>query len=123
MAKNVLIVDDSATMRKIIMRSIRQAGIETVDFHEAANGSQALAAVEATAFDLVLSDVDMPNMSGLEFVKALAAKFETPPPIVMITTTGSEEVLDQALQHGAVDYLRKPFTTEQIQRVLGSLLQ
>jgi two-component system, chemotaxis family, chemotaxis protein CheY len=123
MAKKVLIVDDSATMRKIIMRSIRQAGIETADFREAADGVAGLEAAGTAAFDLILSDVNMPNMNGLEFVKALTAKFGTPPPIVMITTEGSEEVVKQALQHGAIDYLRKPFTTDQVQEVLGPLLK
>lgn len=123
MGKNVLIVDDSATMRKIIMRGIRQAGIEVADFKEAGDGVEGMKAVEAGTFDLILSDVNMPNMNGLDFVKAVKAKLGTPPPIVMITTEGSEEVVREALSRGAKGYLKKPFTPEKIQEVIGPLLQ
>ena len=123
MAKNVLIVDDSATMRKIIMRGIRQAGIEVADFKEAGDGVEGMKAVEAGKFDLILSDVNMPNMNGLDFVKAVTQKLGTPPPIVMITTEGSEEVVKEAMSRGARGYLKKPFTPEKIQEVLGPLLK
>jgi two-component system, chemotaxis family, chemotaxis protein CheY len=122
MAKNVLIVDDSATMRKIIMRGLRQAGIENAEFEEAGDGVEGMKAVEGAAFDLILTDVNMPNMNGLDFVKALSAKLGTPPPIVMITTEGSDEVIRAALQSGAKGYLKKPFTAEQIQQVIGPFL-
>ena len=123
MAKNVLIVDDSATMRKIIMRGIRQAGIEVADFKEASDGVEGMKAVEAGKFDLILSDVNMPNMNGLDFIKAVTQKLGTPPPIVMITTEGSEEIVKEALSRGAKGYLKKPFTPEKIQEVLGPLLK
>jgi two-component system, chemotaxis family, chemotaxis protein CheY len=122
MAKNVLIVDDSATMRKIVMRGLRQAGIENAEFEEAADGIEGLKAVERARFDLILTDVNMPNMNGLDFVKALSSKLADPPPIVMITTEGSNEVIEEALQCGAKGYLRKPFTPEQIQQVIGPFL-
>ncbi len=122
MGKNVLIVDDSATMRKIIMRGIRQAGIEHADFKEARDGVEGLKAVEAAKFDLILSDVNMPNMNGLDFVKALASKLGSLPPVVMITTEGSDDVIKEAMSRGAKGYLKKPFTPEQIQEVLGPFL-
>lgn len=123
MTKNVLIVDDSATMRKIIMRGIRQAGIDNAEFQEAGDGVQGLEALDGATFDLILSDVNMPNMNGLDFVKELSSKLESPPPIVMITTEGSEEVINEAMTRGANGYLKKPFTPEKIQEVLGPLLQ
>jgi two-component system chemotaxis response regulator CheY len=123
MAKNILIVDDSATMRKIIMRGIRQAGIDNADFKEAGDGVEGLQAVAAGAFDLILSDVNMPNMNGLDFVKAVAEKLGTPPPIVMITTEGSDEIVREAMSRGATGYLRKPFTPEKIQEVIGPFLK
>ncbi|HEB54608.1 MAG TPA: response regulator [bacterium] len=123
MTKNVLIVDDSATMRKIIMRGIRQAGIDNAEFKEASDGVEGLAAVEGGSFDLILSDVNMPNMNGLDFVKEVSAKISSPPPIVMITTEGSEEVVNEAMSRGANGYLKKPFTPEKIQEVIGPLLQ
>jgi two-component system chemotaxis response regulator CheY len=123
MAKNILIVDDSATMRKIIMRGLRQAGIENADFKEAGDGVEGMAAVDAGSFDLILSDVNMPNMNGLDFVKAISAKMPVPPPIVMITTEGSEEIVKEAMSRGAKGYLRKPFTPEKIQEVIGPFVK
>jgi len=123
MTKNVLIVDDSATMRKIIMRGIRQAGIDNAEFKEAGDGVEGMQAVEAGQFDLILSDVNMPNMNGLDFVREVTGKLENPPPIVMITTEGSEEVIGEAMSRGANGYLKKPFTPEKIQEVLGPLLK
>jgi two-component system chemotaxis response regulator CheY len=123
MAKNILIVDDSATMRKIIMRGIRQAGIDNADFKEAGDGVEGLQAIAAGTFDLILSDVNMPNMNGLDFVKAVAEKLGTPPPIVMITTEGSDEIVREAMSRGATGYLRKPFTPEKIQEVIGPFLK
>lgn len=122
MTKSVLIVDDSATMRKIIMRGIRQAGIENAEFTEAGDGVEGLAAVDSRQFDLILSDVNMPNMNGLEFVREVSDKLDAPPPIVMITTEGSEEVISEAMSRGANGYLKKPFTPEKIQEILGPLL-
>ena len=122
MTKNVLIVDDSATMRKIIMRGIRQAGIDNAEFKEAGDGVEGLQAVEGGTFDLILSDVNMPNMNGLDFVREVSGKLDAPPPIVMITTEGSEEVISEAMSRGANGYLKKPFTPEKIQEVLGPLL-
>jgi two-component system chemotaxis response regulator CheY len=123
MTKNVLIVDDSATMRKIIMRGIRQAGIDNAEFEEAGDGVEGMQAVEGGQFDLILSDVNMPNMNGLDFVREVTGKLENPPPIVMISTEGSEEVISEAMSRGANGYLKKPFTPEKIQEVLGPLLQ
>lgn len=122
MTKNVLIVDDSATMRKIIMRGIRQAGIDVADFKEAGDGVEGLKALEGETFDLILSDVNMPNMNGLDFVKEVSGNVQSPPPIVMITTEGSEEVINEAMARGAKGYLQKPFTPEKIQEVIGPFL-
>ena len=123
MAKNILIVDDSATMRKIIMRGLRQAGIENAEFKEAGDGMEGLKAMEGTTFDLVLSDVNMPNMNGLDFIKAVKERMPTPPPIVMITTEGSEEVIKEAMARGARGYLKKPFTPDKIQEIIGPFVK
>jgi two-component system chemotaxis response regulator CheY len=110
-------------MRKIIMRGIRQAGIDNADFKEAGDGVEGMQAIAAGEFDLILSDVNMPNMNGLDFVKAVAEKFGTPPPIVMITSEGSVEIVREAMRRGATGYLRKPFTPEKIQEVIGPFLK
>ena len=81
MAQNALIVDDSATMRKILMRGSREAGIGNAACEAAADGVEGMRAAEAREFDLVLTDLDMPNSNDLEFVTAVEDQPGTPPPI------------------------------------------
>jgi two-component system chemotaxis response regulator CheY len=111
----VLIVDDSSVMRKIVERSLRQAGIEIGQVFEAGNGLEALAVLNERKVNLVLCDINMPAMDGLEFVKQLP-KVENAKgvPVVMITTEGSEGHVVQALSAGARGYIRKPFTADQV---------
>src|SRR6478672_9699725 len=93
-----LIVDDSSVMRKIVERSLRQAGIELKQVLEAGNGAEALVALQDAAVDLILCDINMPVMDGLEFVKKLSAvEGAKGVPVVMITTEGSEAHVAQAL--------------------------
>ena len=108
-------MDDSSVMRKIVERSLRQAGIELEKVVEASNGSEALNALHDNMVDLILCDINMPVMDGLEFVRA-AAHVESAKnvPIVMITTEGSESHVVQALTAGARGYIRKPFTPDQV---------
>jgi two-component system chemotaxis response regulator CheY len=115
MAISALIVDDSSVMRKIVERSLRQAGIELSNVSEAGNGAEALAVLQAGKVDLILCDINMPVMDGLEFVKQLAGVENAKGvPVVMITTEGSEAHVVQALASGARGYIRKPFTPEQV---------
>jgi two-component system chemotaxis response regulator CheY len=110
-----LIVDDSSVMRKIVERSLRQAGLGISEVIEAANGAEALAAVQNHKLDLILCDINMPVMDGLEFVKQLSAvESAKGVPVVMITTEGSEGHVVQALSAGARGYIRKPFTPDQV---------
>src|ERR1700746_2754597 len=92
-----LIVDDSSVMRKIVERSLRQAGIELDKVVEAANGAEALAALQSNVGDIILCDINMPGVDALEFVRQVAT-VETAKgiPIVMITTEGSESHVVQA---------------------------
>ena len=122
-----LIVDDSSVMRKIVERSLRQAGIELLQVIEAGNGAEALAALGEGPVDLILCDINMPVMDGLEFVKKLSGVGNAKGvPVVMITTEGSEAHVVEALSHGARGYIRKPFTPEQVKEhvlpVLGGKL-
>ncbi len=118
---DVLIVDDSSTMRKIITRSLRQAGFVVNEIYEAGDGIEGLNALAANKVDLILSDINMPNMDGLEFVKSVRGK-GIQIPIVMITTEGGEDVISEALASGANGSIRKPFTPEQLEEKLGGLL-
>ncbi|MFZ0742920.1 MAG: response regulator [Terracidiphilus sp.] len=115
-----LIVDDSSVMRKIVERSLRQAGLDLLVVHEAASGTEGLEMLRANQVDLILSDINMPSMDGLEFLRQLRAQNLAPGvPVVMITTESSEEHVKQAIQSGAQGYIRKPFTAEQVkERVL-----
>lgn len=110
-----LIVDDSSVMRKIVERSLRQAGVNLTQVLEAGNGAEALAVLEQSQVDLILCDINMPVMDGLEFVKQLAGVPNAKGvPVVMITTEGSESHVVQALSCGARGYIRKPFTADQV---------
>jgi len=118
-----LIVDDSSVMRKIVERSLRQAGIEFASVLEAGNGKEALAQLETTSVDLVLSDINMPVMNGLEFVQSLTAMPSAKNvPVVMITTEASESFVMKALSCGARGYIRKPFTPDEIKEHVLPLL-
>lgn len=118
---NILIVDDSSTMRKIITRSLRQAGFDLNEIYEAGDGIEGLNSLDTNKVDLILSDINMPNMDGLEFVKSLRGK-GSKIPIFMITTEGGEDVINEALGNGANGSIRKPFTPEQLAEKLGGLL-
>jgi two-component system, chemotaxis family, chemotaxis protein CheY len=110
-----LIIDDSAVMRKIVERSLRQAGVNLTQVLEAGNGAEALGVLQDKQVDLILCDINMPIMDGLEFVKQLAGlESAKGVPVVMITTEGSESHVVQALSCGARGYIRKPFTAEQV---------
>jgi two-component system chemotaxis response regulator CheY len=120
----VLIVDDSSVMRKIVGRSLRQAGLELQEVLEASNGSEALTMAREHPLDLILSDINMPMMDGLEFVRQLRAnEGDQHVPVVMITTEAGEDRVVQALSNGASGYIRKPFTPDQIKERVIPLLR
>jgi two-component system chemotaxis response regulator CheY len=118
-----LIVDDSSVMRKIVERALRQAGLDPLVVFEAGSGTEGLEQLRARQVDLIVSDINMPLMDGLEFLRQIQAQGLAPGvPVVMITTESSEEQVKQAIQSGARGYIRKPFTAEQVkQRVLPLL--
>ncbi|HXZ11157.1 MAG TPA: response regulator [Candidatus Sulfotelmatobacter sp.] len=123
-AIKVLIVDDSAVMRKIVERCLRQAGIDVKEVVEASNGIEGLAAVKAGPVDLILSDINMPAMDGLEFLQGLRGEANASnTPVIMITTEGSESRVVEALTAGARGYIRKPFTPDQVKERVTPLLE
>ena len=115
-----LIVDDSSVMRKIVERALRQAGLESLVVYEAGSGTEGLDLLRGQRVDLILSDINMPSMDGLEFLRQIRLQdLAQGTPVVMITTESSEEHVRQAIQAGARGYIRKPFTAEQVkERVL-----
>jgi len=121
MSKSLLVVDDSATMRKIIVRSIRKAGLDVDgEIREAGDGNEALEQINSAPADVVLCDINMPGMGGLEFVKE-ARKLDScaDTKIVMISTESADELIEGVKADGADGYVTKPFTPETIQKELS----
>jgi two-component system chemotaxis response regulator CheY len=116
MSRKTLLADDSGTMRKIILRSLNALGI--TDVVEAADGALAIAAFQPGAFELVLTDWNMPNKSGLDVTREIRA-LDPQVPIIMITTEADRDHVVQAIQAGVTDYLIKPFTTDALQEKLS----
>jgi len=123
MSLDVLIVDDSAAIRKILHRVLMQAEVPLGKVHEASDGMEALETLKAQKVGLILSDINMPNMDGLELLGRLKADdaFKSVP-ILMVTTEGSQAKVLQALELGANGYVRKPFTAEQIKEKLTGII-
>jgi two-component system chemotaxis response regulator CheY len=123
MGKNVLLVDDSSTMRKIIGRSLRQAGIDFDTIFEAADGLEALEVLEKEQVDIVLSDINMPNMDGIAFLREKANRPAIKNiPVLMISTETGDDIIGEAKSLGALGAIKKPFTPDQVNEVLGPLL-
>ena len=123
MGKNVLLVDDSSTMRKIIGRSLRQAGIDFDNIFEAGDGIEALEVLEKEHVDIVLSDINMPNMDGITFLKEKSTRDNIKDiPVLMISTETGEDINGEAKSYGAVGAIKKPFTPDAVNDVLGPLL-
>ncbi|MGE3243958.1 MAG: response regulator [Pirellulales bacterium] len=121
MCAKVLVVDDSGTMRKIIVRSLNALGV--TDVVEAGDGSDGLDAFKAQQFDIVLTDWNMPRMTGLELLKAIRGGGSTVP-VILITTEAEKGRVLEAVQAGVSDYLVKPFETEglraKLQKFVGA---
>lgn len=119
---DVLIVDDSAAIRKILHRVLLQADVPLGRVLEAGDGNEALAALAGTAVNLILSDINMPNMDGIELLRAVKNQAATKDvPVVMVTTEGGSSKVMEAVNLGASGYVRKPFTAEQIKEKLAGL--
>jgi len=124
MESDVLVVDDSAAIRKILTRVLRQTGMAIQTIHEAGDGQEALALMAQHRIDLVLSDINMPTMDGLQLLASLKASPQWRNiPVVMITTEGGETKVAEAVKLGAAGYVRKPFTADQIKEKLVGILE
>ncbi len=120
---DVLIVDDSAAIRKILQRVLRQAEIPLGTVYEAADGAEALDTLRKQKVGLVLSDINMPNMDGLEFLSQVRSEQAWEKlPVVMVSTEGTQSKVLEAVERGASGYVRKPFTADQIKEKLVGFL-
>jgi two-component system chemotaxis response regulator CheY len=107
----ILVADDSKAMRMIVIRTLRQAGLGGHDIVEAENGREALELVSSAAPDLILSDWYMPEMTGIDFLRALREQ-GSPIPFCFVTSEGSDEMRARAQRAGATALIAKPFTPE-----------
>lgn len=116
-----LIMDDSSVMRKILARALRLAGIEPLIVSEAGNGEEALELLRNSPVDLIVCDINIPCMDGLEFLRQIQSRHPGIP-VVVVTTESGAALVKGAIHAGARAYLRKPFTADQIKdRVLPLL--
>ena len=119
MPKSVLIVDDSGVIRKMLARSLRQAGLDHGEIYEGSDGVEGLKQLEQHPdVGVILSDWNMPNMDGLTFVKSIRERGLTIP-IIMITTEATDTKVSEVKAAGANGYVCKPFTPELLQQEVG----
>lgn len=116
----ILVTDDSRAMRMIVIRTARQAGFDAHEFIEAEDGVQALALIRSESPDLVLSDWNMPNMSGIELKEALVAE-GIDVPFGFVTSEATPEMRERAITAGARFLLAKPFTVDSFADALGAV--
>jgi two-component system chemotaxis response regulator CheY len=123
MESDVLVVDDSAAIRKILQRVLRQTGMAIRTIYEAGDGQEALELLGNQKISLVLTDINMPKMDGLQLLAAIKASDAwRGMAVVMITTEGGEAKVGEAVRLGAAGYVRKPFTADQIKEKLAGIL-
>lgn len=113
----ILVVDDSPVMRKLIARSIRQAGYGDAEVVEAEDGAHAIGVAEAEKPDLILADWNMPNLTGIEMLRALRAEGNTTT-VGFVTSESSVEIRKQAQEAGASFFLSKPIDTTRLEAAL-----
>jgi two-component system, chemotaxis family, chemotaxis protein CheY len=122
MKNRIMIVDDSKAMRMIVRRTLKQAGYGSYDVEEATNGAEALDKIKLEPPRLVLSDWNMPDMSGYELLTKLRES-DIDVPFAMITTEGTPEMRAKAMEAGALFLIQKPFTPEELARAVGTILK
>lgn len=124
MAYTVLVVDDSSSIRAIIKKIIKVSGFDVAEFLDACDGREALSIMAAHQVDLVLTDINMPNMNGLDLIARIKENEHlTSVPVVVVSTEGSEKKMAEAMALGAVGYVKKPFVPEEIKQTLNKILE
>lgn len=124
MAFNILVADDSETMRAVIKRTVGMSGVPVGEFHEAANGKEALAILTQNWIDVILSDINMPEMGGMELLRKVSEDGDLSKiPLIFISTEASEARQEEARKLGVAGYVKKPFQPETIKAVLYEVLE
>lgn len=123
MALNILVVDDSSLTRKAIRRIIDMLDLNVGQIFEAENGMKALKVLDETNIDLVLADLNMPEMGGIEMIYHMRGNEATKDiPVVVVTTESSMTRIEGLLANGAKAYLHKPFTPEQFREIITQIV-
>lgn len=118
----ILVVDDFATMRKVIRNLLKQIGYENIV--EAEDGINAMKVLKSQKVDLIISDWNMPNMTGLELLKAVRGDDELKPiPFLMVTAEALQENVIAAIKAGVNNYIVKPFTAEMLNEKIKKILE
>jgi CheY-like chemotaxis protein len=123
-SRSLLVVDDSATFRQLLCMSLQRVdGISKDDITEASDGAEALEKVRSSTFDLVLTDIRMPKMDGLEFVRQVRSELQWQNlPIIIISTKGADEDIELGMSLGASGYLSKPISMTRLRELVTSFL-
>ena len=123
MSYNFLVIDDSKTARLMLAKSINLSGLPIGEVHMAENGREALDLLRDNWIDMVLTDINMPDMNGMELVRIMAQEglLQTVP-VVVVSTEGSDIRIGELRDHGIRDYLRKPVRAEHIRDVVEQIL-
>ncbi len=118
---NILVVDDSAVMRKMIIRTLTMCGIGIDSIHEASNGKEGLALLEEHWIDLLLIDINMPVMDGMEMLNHVRSNPETRDiPVLIVSTESNEQRIASFYKLGA-SFVHKPFTPEEIKQEINRI--
>lgn len=124
MAFTILVADDSETMRAVVKKTVDMTGIPIAAFFQAANGQEALKILEDEWVDVILSDINMPVMNGVEMLRALKKdEVLQQIPVIFITTESSQARIEETTKLGAAGYVKKPFLPETIKKVLMDVLE
>lgn len=124
MSFNILIVDDSAVTRAVLKKTISMADLAINEIYQASDGQKALEQLYQNSINLVLTDLNMPNMNGKELIEKIRAdeKFSSVP-IIIVTTEASTNRISQLRDTGINGYIRKPFTPEQVRDEINNILK
>jgi two-component system chemotaxis response regulator CheY len=121
---HALVVDDSAIMRKMVMRSLRETQLAEFEFTEAGDGVEALEKFDGDKMNIIFVDWNMPNMNGLDFARKVRETQKRHIPIIMVTTESTMAKVEEALDCAGVDsFIVKPFTVEVLQKKLAPIFQ
>lgn len=123
MNSDILIVDDSATIRSMMKKTIRMIGLDVGEMYEASNGIEALAQLSEHDVAVLLVDINMPTMNGIQLLTRMKQNDKLKDiPIVIASTEGSRKRIESLHELGVAGYIRKPFQPEQLREVLVPLL-